>query len=135
MKVFLDTNVLVSAFATRGLCADVLETVLLEHELLVGREVLKELDRVLRLKLRLPPARVREIVEFIGGEAARHIDISEPASAKVDAEDARVLGEALAAQTELFVTGDRVLLDLGRLGELRIVSPRQFWEILRYRTP
>lgn len=135
MKVFLDTNVLVSAFATRGLCADVLETVLLEHELLVGRQVLKELDRVLRLKLRLPPARVKEIVEFIGSEAAQHIDTSEPASAKVDAEDARVLGEALAARTALFVTGDRVLLDLGRLGELRIVSPRQFWEILKYRAP
>ena len=33
MRVFLDTNVLVSAFATRGLCADVLRHVLADHQL------------------------------------------------------------------------------------------------------
>jgi hypothetical protein len=38
--VFLDTNVLVSAFASRGLCADLFETVLLEHDFLVGRNVI-----------------------------------------------------------------------------------------------
>ena len=32
MKVFLDTNVLVSGFATRGLCADVIRLALAEHE-------------------------------------------------------------------------------------------------------
>lgn len=32
MRVFLDTNVLVSAFATRGLSADVFRLVLAEHE-------------------------------------------------------------------------------------------------------
>jgi len=37
VKVFLDTNVLVSALATRGLCADLLRKVLTEHELLVGK--------------------------------------------------------------------------------------------------
>jgi len=30
--VFLDTNVLVSAFSTRGFCAERLELVLLQHE-------------------------------------------------------------------------------------------------------
>jgi predicted nucleic acid-binding protein len=44
VRVFLDTNVLVSAFAARGLCADTLELVLLEHELvgeaLTGRSTL-----------------------------------------------------------------------------------------------
>ena len=45
MKVFLDTNVLVSAFASRGICADLLELVLLEHDLIVGHNVLRELDR------------------------------------------------------------------------------------------
>ncbi len=44
MRVFLDTNVLVSAFAARGICADLLELVLLEHDLIIGRHVLGELD-------------------------------------------------------------------------------------------
>ena len=48
MKVFLDTNVLVSAFASRGICADILELVLLEHDLLTGENVLRELGKALR---------------------------------------------------------------------------------------
>ena len=38
MRVFLDTNMLVAAFATRGLCEDVLRTTLSEHELVIGTE-------------------------------------------------------------------------------------------------
>ena len=45
---------LIAAFATRGLCADLLTHVLLEHELLVGEFVLRELRTKLRTKLKLP---------------------------------------------------------------------------------
>ena len=50
MRVFLDTNVLVSAAATQGLCADVLRDVLASHELLTSAKALSELRRVLRAK-------------------------------------------------------------------------------------
>ena len=43
MRVFLDTNVLVSAIATRGICADLLRSVAAERELIVGEVVLVEL--------------------------------------------------------------------------------------------
>ena len=131
MRVFLDTNVLVSAFAARGLCAEVLELVLLEHDLILGRNVLRELDKALREKVRLPADRSADIVEFVSGEASQIVDKAESASMNVSAADALVLGEALAGQTEAFVTGDAALLRLATAGLLRIVSPRQFWEILR----
>lgn len=133
MRVFLDTNVLVSAFASRGLCADLLELVLLEHDLILGQSVLGELDRALREKVRLPPANAAEIVEFVSGEATQVVDKAEPTNVKADADDARILGEALAGQVELFVTGDAALLKLAAIGALRIVSPRQFWETLHAR--
>jgi predicted nucleic acid-binding protein len=50
VRVFLDTNVLASAAATRGLCADVLREVLTSHDLLISAQVLSELKRVLRTK-------------------------------------------------------------------------------------
>lgn len=130
MRVFLDTNVIVSAFAARGLCADLLELVLLEHDLILGRNVLRELDKALRGKVRLPVDAATEIAGFLVGEAARVMDGAKPADVNADPDDARVLGEALAGQAELFVTGDAVLLRLGAVGALRIVSPRQFWESL-----
>ena len=131
MRVFLDTNVLVSAFAARGLCADLLELVLLEHDLVLGRQVLGELSKVLAAKLKLPPARVRAIVDFVSGEAAYLVDQAEPAHARADPADARVLGEALAAKAAAFVTGDAALIALGAIENMEIVSPRGFWEKMK----
>ena len=51
---FLDTNVLASAAATRGLCADVLREVLTSHELVTSAQVLNEFERVLRTKFGIP---------------------------------------------------------------------------------
>lgn len=135
MRVFLDTNVLVSAFATRGLCADLLELVLLEHDLVLGRQVIGELRRALRSKLKLPAARAKEIVEFVSQEAAEMVAGAEPADARADAEDRRVLGEAIAGRAALFVTGDAALLALRAIGNMRIVAPRRFWELLQAKAP
>lgn len=131
MRVFLDTNVLVSAFATRGLCADVFELVLLNHELILGRTVLQELERALRHKVKLPPRNLAAILAFITDHAAHLVESSRPVSATVDAEDAIVLGAAVHGNAEVFVTGDAKVLALGHHGELRIVSPRAFWEMLQ----
>ena len=131
MRIFLDTNVLVSAFASRGLCAEVLELVLLDHDLILGRNVLRELEKALREMIKLPVVRSAEIVDFVSSEATQVVDKAEPASVNVDAADALVVGEALASHTDLFVTGDAALLRLAAIGALKIVSPRRFWEILR----
>ena len=95
MRVYLDTNVLVSAFAARGLCADLFEVILLEHELVAGGAVLAELRRTLRTKLGLPVARCNDIVEYLQDAAAIRVGPSAPVSARVDADDAAILGEAL----------------------------------------
>ena len=130
MRVFLDTNVLVSAFASRGICADLLELILLEHDLITGQNVLRELRKALRDKIRLPAARSSEIVEFVAGEAVAVIEQAERVDAKVDADDALVLGEARSGRADMFVTGDAALLKLRAVEGLKIVSPRQFWEAL-----
>ena len=138
MRVFLDTNVLVSAFSSRGLCAELLEVVLLEHELISGRNVLNELTKALRQKIKLPVARAAEIVSFVSAEATIVVEASAPAQANADPDDARVLGEALAGEASIFVifvTGDAALVKLANVGALRILSPRQFWEVLQAVNP
>jgi hypothetical protein len=57
--------VLVSAFATRGLCADVVRAVLTEHDLLVGEVVLGELREVLTKRIRVPRKTVEAIEELL----------------------------------------------------------------------
>jgi putative PIN family toxin of toxin-antitoxin system len=131
MRVFLDTNVLVSAFAARGLCADLLELILLEHDLVVGNHVMLELSKALRVKLKLGATQVAEITQFVAGEAVQVANDAVPVDVAVDPADARVLGEALAAHAEFFVTGDAVLLEVAAVATLPITSPRRFWELLQ----
>ena len=131
MRIFLDTNVIVSAVATRGLCADVLHVVVAEHELLVGKTVLKELRRVLRQKLRLPTATVNELDTFL----RRHSTIvSKQAPLAVslrDANDEAVLAEAIAGGADILVSGDRDLLQIADAAPIPILAPRGLWELLR----
>jgi putative PIN family toxin of toxin-antitoxin system len=131
VKVYLDTNVLVSAFATRGLCSDVLHVVLAEHQLLVGDAVLTEVRRVLRQKIRLTSGAVAE-VELLLRQQGLVIGATMPLKLKLrDKDDLAILAEALTGSADVLVSGDRDLLDLGKMAPLPIVTPRGFWELLR----
>jgi len=129
VRVFLDTNVLVSAFATRGLCADVLRLVLAEHTLIIGDVVLRELARVLRTRIGLPRARVDDIVAFL-----REYEVvpkpKAPSDVAIrDGNDRWVLASAVSGAAEVLVTGDQDLLDVAAKAPLTIVDPRGFWEL------
>ena len=129
MRVFLDTNVLVSAFATRGLCADVLRSVLAEHTLVTGDVGLGELERVLRSRIKLPRTKIEQIVVFL----REHEVVPKPTAPSVvpvrDQDDRWVVASAVTAAADVLVTGDRDLLDVAAQSPLKIVDPRGFWEL------
>jgi putative PIN family toxin of toxin-antitoxin system len=134
LKVYLDTNVLVSAFGTRGICADILTVVLAEHELVVGEAVLSELTRVLGQKMRMSPTMVQEAEAFLRQEGAViAAELTTDLSVVRDPDDRIVLAEAMAAGADVLVTGDRDLLDVASRLEVEVVSPRGFWEKLHGR--
>jgi putative PIN family toxin of toxin-antitoxin system len=131
VRVFLDTNVLVAAFATRGMCADVVRTVLGEHEWVVSETVLGELRRVLSDKIGLPEKGVLSIIDFVR-QQAKLADQKEgsPGVSLRDPDDVPVLNEALGGSVDVLVTGDKDLLELERVQEMRILTPRGFWEFV-----
>ncbi|MCJ7771957.1 MAG: hypothetical protein MUP22_02365, partial [Desulfobacterales bacterium] len=45
-----------------------------------------------------------------------------------DKEDILILSSALNGDAELFVTGDNELLELKKMNDMEIVSPRMFWQ-------
>lgn len=131
MRVFLDTNVLVSAFATRGVCADVLRVVFAEHALVTSEVVLRELRRVLRKRIGLPAGAVKEIDEFL----REHEVVPKPAAPaalpKRDPDDQWVLASAIESRADVLVTGDQDLLDVAAAVPIKIVDPRGFWNLVR----
>ena len=130
MKVFLDTNVLTSSIATRGLCSELLESIIHDHELLTCQPVLSELERVLADKLNLPDRVIAGFLDLLKAEGRVVESRGNPAIPIKDAADIPILACAIAGEADVFVTGDRELLVLRRIGNLPIVSPRELWRQL-----
>jgi len=130
VRVFLDTNVLASAAATRGLCADVLREVLTSHELLTSAQVLSELKRVLRTKFGVALDLIDDFISLMREDAV----LAEPGQLPMvqiqDQDDLPILSAAISAGADVFVTGDKEILDVGQIKKLAILSPRQFWDKL-----
>ena len=131
MKIVLDTNVLLSALATRGLCEAVLEVCLAGHDLVLSEPILEELREHLSDTFKMPPARVNEIVAFLRSECTIVQPVSVPGDACRDPDDLMVLGTALAAEADGIVTGDKDLLVLGIHQGIPILSPRAFYDRLK----
>lgn len=131
MRVFLDTNVLVSAYAARGICADLVRSILAEHELMTGEVNLEELRRVLRERFAAPQERVDAIESGLRAEMVVPRP-AKPATIRLrDPDDAWVLASALNGGADLLITGDRDLLDVASQVSIPIVDPRGGWERLR----
>lgn len=128
MRVVLDTNVLLAAFATHGLCEAVLEQTLSAHELVLSDHILGEVERNLAAKFRMPPARAREIVRFLRTQAEMVQPAAVPAGTLKDRTDLPVLGTAVAGACDLLVTGDGEIIGLGSHAGIPVVSPRECFE-------
>ena len=110
MRIFFDTNVLVSAFLARGLCADLLRLVLREHTLVSSEVVLTELRDVLSRKGRLPPAQIEAIETFLRDQPIAARPGQTLRLGLVDADAEWVLASAVLAEADLVVTGDQGVL-------------------------
>ena len=128
MKVFPDTNVLAAAIATRGLCSELLEIIIHDHELLTCQAVLDELERVLAEKLRLPPPVVAGFLGLVQAEGTIIKPPREFPPIRIqDASDKPILACAIAGKADAFVTGDKELLNLREVGGLVVLPPRELW--------
>lgn len=130
MRVLLDTNVLASGLATRGLCTELVERALNEHQLLVSEPLLRELHRVLLRKFRLPPTVASEFVEMLESEGeVRHVAELEGFEFE-DPDVIPILASAVGGNADFLITGDKAMLALGDIKGIPILSPRQFWQQL-----
>jgi len=131
VKIFLDTNVLVSAYAARGICTDLVRFILAEHELFTGEVNLEELRRVLNDRFHAPPERLAAIEAELRAETVVPRP-SEPSPVPVrDPDDRWVLASAISGGAELLVTGDQDLLAVANQVSIPIVDPRGCWNRLR----
>lgn len=122
MRVFLDTNVWLSATIFSGLCDELLFACSENSWLVTSPLVQFEAHEIFRRKFpHLPQALV--LFDNVWREAECAADMPDPA----DDNDARLVAAANAVHADFFVTGDRRVLDWKQSGSMRIVSPREAW--------
>jgi uncharacterized protein len=129
VKVVLDTSTLIAAHISRaGVCSELMEDVLIHHELVLSEYILEELARTLRDKFAYPEQDVRAVVAFLKSACLRVEPASLPPDSCRDPRDIPILGTAVAGDADLLVTVDRYLLTLGSFRHIPIVKPGQFWQ-------
>ena len=131
MRVVLDTNVLLSAFAFPDSKPDhVLQRVRRgEVELFLSSFILAELERILRDKFRLTKRQTNERVTVIRRMATLVEPTERNALVVAKDDDNRILECAVAARADYLVTGDKEhLLPLRSIGATQIVTPAAFLE-------
>lgn len=128
MRIALDSSVLIAAHISRaGACAELLEDLLLHHELVISDFILEELGRKLVEKFNFPGREADQVRAFL-----RRVSIVvEPADLPPDLcrdpTDLPVLGTAVAGACALLISVDRDLLDMQTIQAIPIIRPGEYW--------
>jgi len=129
--VFLDTNVLISAFIARGLSSEIFRLIIKEHHLVLGETVINEFKRILPEKFKVRQGELNEILDFLKSfETCPYSDETSPVEL-TDKDDEKVLANALKSKSEILISGDKDLLGIKKKLALKIVSPRDFLQLIR----
>jgi len=129
VKVVVDTNVLVSGLVAEGICRDLVKRCLPACELIASPALLKELEETLRDKFKLDPAEL-PFLKTYADEALVLKSRPLPNPVCRDRDDDELLTTALTGGAENILTGDKDLLVLKEFQGIKILSPRQFIELL-----
>jgi putative PIN family toxin of toxin-antitoxin system len=126
MKIVLDTNVLIAAFIAQGVCNDLLEHCVQQHEIILSNFILDELRQKLSHKFKYSTEDVEDVANLLlsKAEVVKPTELSEPVSR--DPDDDMVIGTAVAGSAACIITGDKDLLVLERHGDIDIIQPANF---------
>jgi putative PIN family toxin of toxin-antitoxin system len=128
VRIALDSSVLIAAHISRaGVCAELLEDLLLHHELVISDFILEELRRNLAEKFKFPARDVAQVAGFLRRVAIVVMPADLPLDLCRDPTDVPVLGTAVAGGCSLLISVDRDLLDMQTVQDIQIIRPGEYW--------
>jgi len=128
VKIVLDSNVLISAFAARGLCADLFRELVASHDLVISDYILAEVYEKLVGKFRISAPVAIGIRELLTQYVIGQGELPEINVAIRDPDDVPIVAFAVAVAADVLVTGDRDLLDIASDLPVEVLSPREFYD-------
>jgi putative PIN family toxin of toxin-antitoxin system len=130
VRAVFDTNILVAAFVTEGICSKILiRGRKKQFPLIVCPVIFQEFERVLIKKFFATRNEARSALQIVS-EAIHSVSVVRPSPLVKyvcrDPDDDAILACALEAGADYLVTGDVDLLELKTFKGIRIVTPRNF---------
>ena len=126
MKVVIDTNVLISSLFWNGHPHRIVDLAISQNiQSVTCLEILQEFESVLREDFQIPPARLKDILTDV-------LSYSQLVRIKLtnveirDLDDLKVIACALSAEADYIITGDKDLLTLLKVNNIKIVTPADF---------
>jgi uncharacterized protein len=128
VRIALDSSVLIAANISRAaVCSELLEDLLLHHELVTSQVILGELGRKLVEKFRFPEREAGQVAAFLRRVAMVVEPAELPSDPCRDPTDIPILGTAVVGECALLISVDRDLLDMRRINEIPIIRPGEYW--------
>ena len=128
MKVFLDTNVIISSLVTHGHAAEVFEHCLSNHECYTSDQVLSELEEKLEDKFGYTKLEIKTALDFLINNTEVIKEYTGlPETICRDADDDNILAAAISIKVDCILTGDKDLLVLKDYKNINIIPPKRFW--------
>jgi len=132
VRVFVDTNVWLAGRFGRGLCADLLDTLVEENvDILIDERVCMEFRRIGSEKFRVDDRTLDEADIFFRRYTRILPANDHPVSLVPDADDALIIAAALCGSANVFVTGDKALIALESIEGMQVLDPRSMYMRLR----
>ncbi|MEK6732471.1 MAG: putative toxin-antitoxin system toxin component, PIN family [Candidatus Omnitrophota bacterium] len=129
MKIFFDTNVLISAFIANGTCHEVVHDSISRHDLYYSDFIVNEFSKVLKDSFKFSEQSLKELTLFIerffikGSTAGFIEDICN------DKNDNQLLADSVFNNIDIMITGDKELLHLKSYKCIKIISPSEYWKL------
>jgi putative PIN family toxin of toxin-antitoxin system len=135
IRVVLDVNVIVSGYSapTGGPTEVVAAWSEGKFELVASEHIIRGATRTWSkpyFRARLNPDEVEERLNFLRTEATLVVPVDTVRGVADNYEDDLVLATAVAGEVPYLVTGDHGLQRVGRYGDILILSPRDFLDVL-----
>src|SRR5436305_7386663 len=130
MRATIDTNVFVSALNFGGVPAQIFDrNTNEEFTVSISPAIIDEIKRILTNRFDWTDERLQSILDPMLSRA----DVVVPTTfvnVSPDPDDNHILECALTSKSDVIVTGDDQLLQLGRFEDIQIIKPREFLDVL-----
>jgi len=133
MKLVLDANVIISSFFWEGNPRTVLKRIIAnQDEFYITKEILDEIENVIkRPKFHLEKPKIEYLIKSIEEISIKNVVKKRRKNGSRDRTDNKYIECGITAGADYIISGDMHLLEMKKYGNIKIITPKEYLEIIK----